>query len=90
MGCSDYFGLSDTVDLATMPFLFIGRALNSRKQDQTRKSWERGESLGSGGDGQSVNAEAGLHTRTGHLLPRTMMFPDARNTTEGEGGKLSS
>ena len=30
VGCSDYFGLSDTVDLATMPFLFIGRALNSR------------------------------------------------------------
>ena len=30
VGCPDYFGLSDTVDLATMPFLFIGRALNSR------------------------------------------------------------
>ena len=30
VGCSDYFGLSDNVDLATMPFLFIGRALNSR------------------------------------------------------------
>ena len=64
----------------------------SAKQQKASPDWGKlgkGESLGSRGGGQSVNAEAGLHTRTGHLLPRTMMFPDARDTTEGEGGKLS-
>ena len=61
----------------------------STKQQKASPDWGKlgkGESLGSRG-GQSVNAEAGLHTRTGHLLPRTMKFPDARDTTEGGGGE---
>ena len=60
----------------------------SAKQQKASPDWGKlgkGESLGSRG-GQSVNAEAGLHTRTGHLLPRTVKFPDARDTTEGGGG----
>ena len=64
----------------------------STKQQKASPDWGKlgkGESLGSRGGEQSVNAEAGLHTRTGHLLPRTMMFPDARTTSKGGGGKLS-
>ena len=65
----------------------------STKQQNVRPDWGKagkGErAKDKGGNKQSVNAEAGLHTRTGHLLPRTMMFPDARTTSEGVGGKLS-
>ena len=63
----------------------------STKQQKARpdlgKLGKGGEPRIEGGE-QSVNAEAGLHTRTGHLLPRTM-FPDARTTSEEGGGKLS-